>query len=115
MAGDNTSERPDRLVPDFPHQGQADRTEHVLLLAGVLACAVLIVRAFATAILFGGAIAIAAWPLRTWLVGIGINIPLSLTVLGVFGALLSLVSLICLSAQTYQRLYIRCSWHGVLP
>jgi len=51
----------------------------VLLVVGLFVAVAAIVKPFFTAILFGASLA------KPWLIGFGIQMPLSLTILGVFG------------------------------
>ena len=75
-----------------------ERSILALLLVGLLIGVIAVVKPFTTAILFGAALATAVWPvgwgvfvnavdnfIKPWLIGFGVAMPLSLTILGVFG------------------------------
>ena len=61
-----------------------ERAVVLLLVGGLLAGVAAVLAPFVTAILFGGTLAIAAWPLRSWLVGRGLRrgVAASLLLLG---------------------------------
>jgi len=71
---DEASQPAAELVPDFPTRVVIiERSILVLLLAGLLIGVLKIVQPFTTAILFGGATAVAAWRLRQLLVRRGVG------------------------------------------
>jgi predicted PurR-regulated permease PerM len=80
-----------------------ERSMLLLLLAGLLTCAVLIVRPFATAILFGGAIAIAAWPLRQALVRRGVRRAFAATLLFVLSVMVILLPLLAIAPRVADQ------------
>jgi predicted PurR-regulated permease PerM len=71
---DKISEPTRELVPDFATRVMLiERCILVLLIVGLLVGVLTIVKPFTTAILFGGAIAVAGWPLRELLVRRGMR------------------------------------------
>jgi predicted PurR-regulated permease PerM len=71
---DKISEPIRELIPDFATRVMLiERSILLLLIVGLLVGVLTIVKPFTTAILFGGAIAVAAWPLRELLVRQGMR------------------------------------------
>ncbi len=93
------------LVPDFPTRVMLiERTILLLLVVGLLVSTVAILRPFTTPILFGSAIAIAAWPLRQFLVRHGMGRGLAAPLLFLLSVVIVLVPTLVIAAHLTDQL-----------
>jgi len=93
------------LTPDFPTRVMLiERSILLLLVAGLLASALAILRPFATPMLFGGAVATAVWPLRRLLVRAGIRRGLAALLLFVMSVGVVLVPIVVVAPHLAEQL-----------
>ena len=105
-AGTDRAETPaDQLAPDFPTRVMLiERSILILLIAGLLVGVLAIVKPFTVPILFGGALATAAWPLRQVLVHRGIGRGFAATLLFVLSVLLVVLPILIVAPHLADQL-----------
>ncbi len=95
----------DQLAPDFPTRVMLiERSILVLLVAGLLVGVLAIVKPFTAAILFGGALATAAWPLRQVLVHRGVGRGFAAALLFVLSLLLIVLPILIVAPHLADQL-----------
>jgi predicted PurR-regulated permease PerM len=102
---DKIAEPPRELVPDFATRvALIERSILVLLIVGLSIGVWTIVKPFTTAILFGGAIAVAAWPLRDRLVRRGMRRGATAALLFLISILLVLLPMLIITPHLTNQL-----------
>src|SRR3974390_44360 len=95
----------DELVPDFPTRVVLiERSILILLVIGLLVGLLTILKPFTTPILFGGAIATAAWPLRQGMVHRGMGRGLTAAMLFLLSILLVLLPMLIIAPHLAEQL-----------
>lgn len=93
------------LVPDFPTRVMLiERSILIALVIGVLTGALAIIRPFTTPILFGTAIAVAAWPIRNALVRCGVSRGLTAASLLLLSVLFMLIPMLMIAPHLADQL-----------
>ncbi len=103
---EHEADRPEgELVPDFPTRVVLiERSILMLLFIGLLIGVLAIVKPFTTAILFGGAIATAAWPLRQALVRWGIGRGATAALLFLLSCIIVLLPILAIAPHLADQL-----------